>query len=379
MRFLRVSAYTHSGQKWIRRQYQIVNVLVLFVAMATFQGIHADESMQNRRSSGVDISTVDKINNDIQKKLVFYNESFPNIQFVHLKNGEWEKSLQALELFIGYQATNLDYEHPKDLREDLLFVTVAKIQMMLINKVASSYLFKVGELPLASKEYACVITLDPEAMVLNNRVATEYFIDLPQDVLSALSPSAYLDKEQHLDFILDHEVFHCLDTYDYGGIPMSKKEFSSRYECFKRENRADMFAIAMHISRHKALTPYVHNIVALRGMTLINGEMQHDSAKAMQLIMSSDRKIIVDSGPGDLVKHVEQLYKTIAPDYDEYLNYRVSAVEAIGKLGKEVNEWEEPYAPADRKPDQKIVNDLIEQTRNYYQQYTGVEYPSSAH
>lgn len=360
----------------IPTRFQSTILLLLAALLLANCPLHARENHSTTLSA--DKTDIASIHAAIQEQLAVYNEAFPDIQFVHLRNGEWEKSLQALELLIGYQATNLDYEHPLELREDLLFVTVAKIQMMLVNKMASSYLFKAGQMPATSRSHICVITLPP-ASVASNQQATRSFIDLPADILASLPASAYLDKTQHLQFILDHEAYHCLDTFHDGGIPMSDKDFSTRYDCFKRENRADMFAIAMNIRRHRKPTSYVNNVMTLRGMTLINGEMQHDSSRAMQLVLNANQDTIVNSQPPALLQQVKLLYQTIEPDYEEYLDFRRAAVEAIQQLGKQVNEYETPFAPTDHKPDPEKVQQLVDQTRNYYRQYVGTEYLLPTH
>ena len=359
--------------------YQIITKpLKILVFLSLFplglcNNLYATELNTLNTLSDKDIK-IEKINQAIKKKLDYYNQTFPYIQFVHLKNGEWEKSLQALELFIGYQATSLDYEHPKELREDLLYVTVAKIQMMLINKITSSYLFKVGEMPVASKKHACVITLDAATNVLTNQIATQYFIDLPLDALKSLPEKSYLDKEQHLNFIIDHEAFHCLDSFHYGGIPMSMKEYSTRHDTYKRELQADMFAIAMNMRRNKKLTRYANNIMTVRAMTLINGELQHDSSSAMQLMINSDKEKFIHTQPMELVKKVKQLYKTIAPNYEQYINFRVAAIEVVGMLGKQVNEYEKPFSPAGHKPNKEIMQRLLKQSLDNFKKYVGKNY-----
>ena len=346
-----------------------VTLLFLFFLL----NLSANAAVTHNSSSDKDIK-IEKVNQAIQNKLDYYNKIFPDIQFVHLKNGEWEKSLQALELFIGYQATSLDYEHPEELREDLLFVTVAKIQMMLVNKVISSYLFKVGEMPAASKKHACVITLDAATSVLTDQIATQYFIDLQPDILKSLPNESYLDKDQQLDFIIDHEAFHCIDSFHYGGIPMSKKAFSTQYDGFKREIQADMFAIAMNMRRNKNLTRYAENVMSLRAMTLINGELQHSSFNAMQLVINSDKEKLIHAQPMELIKKVKHLYKTIAPSYEEYIDFRVAAVEVIGMLGKQVNEFEKPFYPAGHKPDKEIMQRLMKQFLHDFKTYVGKDY-----
>jgi len=364
---------------FLSNSYQVITrtfkaiIFLSILSLEFYNSLHANEGVVTKSSFSKEIE-VEKINKSIERKLFYYNKTFPDIQFVHLKNGEWEKSLQALELFIGYQATSLDYEHPKKLREDLLYVTVAKIQMMLVNKIASSYLFKVGEIPAASKQHTCVITLDPATSVLNNQIATQHFIELPLETLKSLPKKSYLDKDHHLDFIIDHEAFHCLDTFHYGGIPISEKVFSTRYDCYKREVQADMFAIAMHMRRNKKLTHYANNIMTLRAMTLLNGEPQHDSSRAMQLMIDSDKENFIYTRPMELVTKVKQLFKTISPNYEQYLDFRIAAVNVIKTLGKKVNEYEKPFSPAGEKPDKKIMQRLIKQSLDNYHKYTGKNY-----
>lgn len=351
----------------LSKPYWIVTtpITILFILTLSISSIRASEKNDER---------IQEIYNSIQQKLDFYNKSFPDIQFVHLKNGEWEKSLQALELFIGYQATSLDYEHPEDLREDLLYATVAKIQMMLVNKITSSYLFKVGQLPAASKKHVCVITLDPATTVYNDEVSTQYFIDLTEDVIQSVPKHNHINNERHLDFIIDHEAFHCIDTHRYGGIPISNKDFSTRYDTYKRESKADMYAVAMNIQRNKIMTQCATNMKMLRGMTLLNGQPQHYSVNAMQLIINHNQKTIMNSSPDELVRLVKKLYNETGSSYENYIEYRVAAVNAIYQLGQKVYEMQKPYYPEDTKPNQELVKKLVKETKYYYQSFTGKEY-----
>jgi hypothetical protein len=316
---------------------------------------------------------LEKANSAIQKKLDYYNKRFPDIQFVHLKsNEEWYQSIQALELLLGYQATNLDFEHPEDLREDLLFVTIEKIQIMLIQKMTASYLFKVGQMPFATRKHVCVITLDPASTIISNRIATQYFIDLPLDGVQA---SRLIDKDKHLDFSIDHEAYHCLDSYYYGGIPMSHKDFSTRQEVYRRETESDMFALAMQIKRDKRITNYAKKIIQLRGMSLLNGELQHYSADSMQAVRNYDHKTIIRVSVKELLKLIKQLHQPLAYNYEQYLQYRTNAVTAIRILGRQVNEMDKPILPDNVQPQTEKVHYLVQQTKNYYKAFFGKPYP----
>jgi hypothetical protein len=311
----------------------------------------------------------------IRQKLEFYNKAVPEVQFMYMSNGKaWYESLQGLELVLGYQSTNLDYEHPSDLRETLLFATIEKIKTMLIKKVVSSYLFKVGQQAGIKRKYACIITLDPGTTIASNLIATRHMLDLPDQEFKFIPKNNYIDSNDHLDFILDHEVYHCLDTFYYGGIKMSKKKFWGKYSCYNRERQADMFAIAMHIYRKGEDSPYVQKIRQLRGMTLINGEVQHNSDEGIKIISGIGSSQLVWEKIRDLVEIVKNLDKVLFPTYEQYLDYRLSAIEAIKRLGRTLYEVDEPVVPKGRILDKKAVQDLVEKSKRYYQEFVGVKY-----
>ncbi len=312
------------------------------------------------------------IDRDIREKLVFYDRQFPEIEFIYLSDGEeWSQALSALDLLLGYQPVNLDYEHPPELREDLLFVTVAKIQMMLVYREASSYLFRVGELPGAKRDHVCVITLDPNSMVLSDEAATRHMLDLTDDEFRAIPRENYLSKDAHLDFLIDHEVYHCLDTFYYGPITRSEKEFWGKYSCYRRERQADLYALAMHIQRHQGKTPYVGKIRQLRGMTLLNGEMQHLTDRVIERLLDTDYEQWFDLSPREVIEHVKQLDKPFDLNYEEYLDFRVNALRAMRLLGKEPSEILDPIYPKGRKPDKNQVEILRQKTLDYYKSYVG--------
>jgi hypothetical protein len=356
----------------ISTNYYGRNIHAFFITLFFLSLLVIDLPVQ--ASSNVD-PEVERANLAIHKKLDFYNQAFPDIQFAHLqRSGEWYESIQALELLLGYQATSLDFQHPQELREDLLFATVRKIGMMLINGMTSSYLFRVGQMPVAKKKHVCVITLDPESTIISNRIATEYFIDLPLDQVEA---SRFIDKDKHLDFIIDHEAYHCLDTYYYGGIPMSHRNFSTRHEVYRRENEADMFALAMHIKRDKGITDYAKKIIQLRGMSLLNGELQHYSADVMNKVRNYNQKTIIRATAEELLRLIKQLHKPLALSFQQYLQYRTNAVAAIRTLGRQVNEMDKPVVADDLSPEKEKVHLLIQQTKNYYKAFFGHAYPAS--
>jgi hypothetical protein len=251
---------------------------------------------------------------------------------------------------------------------------VAKIQMMLVYRAASSYLFRVGELPGTKRDYVCVITLDPNSMALSDEAATRHMLDLTDDEFRVIPRENYLNKDAHLDFLIDHEAYHCLDTFYYGPITRSEKEFWGKYSCHRRERQADLYALAMHIQRNQRITPYVGKIQQLRGMTLLNGELQHLTDRAIGQLLGSDKQQWLNNSPDEIIERIKFLDKPFELGYEEYLDFRSSALEAMRLLGKESNEILEPIYPKSRKRDKKQVEQLLQKTEGYYKAYVGREY-----
>lgn len=345
----------------------------MFLVFANCFSVFADANQFSEDNSNS--SKKELIDREIREKLAFYDQQFPEIEFIYLSNGhEWSQALSALDLLLGYQPVNMDYEHPPGLREDLLFVTVAKIQMMLVYHAASSYLFRVGDMAAATREHVCVITLDPDSMVLSDEVATSHMLDLTDDEFKVIPRQHYLNRDDHLDFLIDHEVYHCLDTFYYGPITRSEKEFWGKYSCYRRERQADMYALAMHMRRKQASTPFVEKIRQLRGMTLLNGEVQHLSDEGIRRLQDHGLEAIRHHSARKLLDVIKSLDQPLQLSYEEYLDFRLSALEAMCQLGKESNEILEPIYPGGRNINKDQVQELLDRTSRNYRAYTGQEY-----
>ena len=83
--------------------------------------------------------------NIIKNKLDFYNNRFKDIKFIHLDGGDdWKAELELVLKQLAGNAVALDYEHPKELQQDLMSVTIERLKYMLENAEMSSTLFRVG-------------------------------------------------------------------------------------------------------------------------------------------------------------------------------------------------------------------------------------------
>lgn len=306
----------------------------------------------------------------VRAKLEIYNRAFPDIDFIYLSNGsDWIGSLMGLDLLIGYEPTCLDYEHPPELRQELVDVTVAKIQMMLLYHMASSYFFEVGQIAGTKRRYACIITLDTENAYDDDESATRNLMSLSDAEFQDVSQERYLDHQAILNFVIDHEAYHCLDSYYNSGIRRSEKELWGHYSCYNRERQADMFAIAMYRQRGGSRTGFVDGIEQLRAMSLLNGELNHDSSAGIRRIKQLSSSELQNIKPKTLMDMVRRQDQGLMPGYDAYLDYRVNAIEAIRRMGRQVSELDAMAPPVDRDINEDEVQRLIEKTRAAYESF----------
>jgi hypothetical protein len=277
----------------------------------------------------------------------------------------------ALEMLLGYQATSLDFEHPPELAQDLLYVTVARIQKMLLYGHSAAFLFKVGEQTLSKKQLTCVITMNPDAIAKNPNSASRYMLAVPDKTLKKLSPDHYLNGLSLLNFIIDHEVSHCLDSYYNGANPMSMKDLWGQYMHFQREIFSDTFAMVSHINSNGKNSPFIKNFINYRKLCLFNGDPGCCTANALEELLNEFLKSdnIPTQNLTERIQLASQIRNKIKFNYNEFENYYFSSIKAMALMGISPDEnYAEKQLPEKQLPDEDLVLQLINQTRQTYQQ-----------
>jgi len=271
----------------------------------------------------------------VQQRIDFYNESFPALQFVHLRGGlGWSVDMQFLPLLLGQRAVSLDYEHPVSARDGLMQVSLKRLEIMLRQSEPSASLFRKSTDGLARRENVCIITLDPDVLATSDLETTSAMLNLPRSMIERMHPARYLDAEDHVAFAIDHEVFHCLDALYNGPVPRSHQPYARNYAFFRNENGADAFAVAMNIHRHGSLTRYARNIMNVRALALMN-DPDHYTWATIQHVLELQPATMAATPVQTLFSVAARIRDRLAPAYEQYVAYRLAVHEMRAHLGSE--------------------------------------------
>ena len=236
---------------------------------------------------------------------------------------------------------------------------------MLQYKLPSASLFK-ADTPLGWQENLCVLTIDPDEIAADSIRATRHLLDLPEDFIQRISDDLRLNPTDYLEFVIDHEVYHCLQSMYVGPQKMSKKEFWGEYNSFLNEQGADAYALGMHINTRLELPSFARNILRIRGMSLYTADPDHLTCKALQQIFKVPVEDIAEMNAKEIFDTAHQIQERLAMSYDEYIQYLASSIQAMKELGVEglvSDELRSRIKGVQSDPVQ--VKELVANTRGY--------------
>jgi len=271
----------------------------------------------------------------LNKRLEYYRAQYPEILIINLEGGvDFPADIVTLDLILGHQPVSLDYEHPAEQREDLMFVSFERIIRMLRYQAPSAAMFKADD-PLGWQEHVCVLTINPGEIANDSVQATRNLLNLPVEVIRKIPRDFQLLPEDYLEFVIDHEIYHCLKSMYVGPQQRSHKQFWAEYNQFTEEQGADAFALGMHIKTRGELSPFAGNIRRIRGMSLYNADPDHLTCRALQQVMEVPVEDITGMGTNQIFEMANRIKNHLAIDYPEYLQLLASAVQAMKELGVE--------------------------------------------
>ncbi len=304
----------------------------------------------------------------ISERFRFYNKNFPQISFAHVSGGaEWRDDFTAIATLLGEHPISLDYQHPSELAKDVMLVNLQRLVFMLENNIVSASLYRADKGSSLQRKPLCVITLNPDSYISNSLEATAYMLDLPDEILQKIHPSRLLDPADHIRFTIDHEAYHCLDSYILGGAPITHKKFGGNYNFFRRESGADAYALAMHRRRSNGTSHYARNITHIRSLWLFTDGPNWCTYESMREIYQMPVQTLKEK----TIREVFNLASTIrddkAGDYNFYIKQRASAFRAAKALGYPVNLYGSQWQGIENiKTDPARANYKINQYKYYY-------------
>lgn len=346
-------------------QKRIVSTLLAAVLwmISAIAAPHADNL--NAYSSA--LNEHDKVLSVISDRITSYHQSYPGIYFLHLEGGRHAYlDLVRLTRLLGSDPQPLDYEHTRDLREDLLDVTMQRMKLMLNSNNISATLFRVGQESTLDSEYLCVITLNPDDFGTSGYVDMENILNLPATTISRIHPSRRLDNFDYLQFVLNHEMYHCVDSYLNGGQRMSKDDYIAEYDLLKRESVADAYAMSVHVKNHDGLTTFARNFLHMRALWIYSNSPHHCTFETIKTVLKREKEVL--KSKDDLATFVKKLTTEVIGNYSNYISNHAAALNAARMTGANIEKYGKRWVLlADQQKNQNLEDLYFRQFRYYYQ------------
>lgn len=334
------------------------------ISSAVHAGDEADSSVSYKR--------LDTILDD---KLEDYKHQYPEINFLLLRGGDQTvEDMVTLGRVLGKKPVNMDYEHPAELRKDLINVSVNRILFMLQSQMPSSSLFKTNK-KLSGQQYVCVLAISPVQIAGNSIQATRHLLDQPLEFVRNIPKRLLLSPEDYLAFVIDHEIYHCLQSMYSGPQPMSHKKLWGEYFQFLNEQAADFYALGMHIRKSRRVTTFCRNIQRIRCVSLASADANHFTSKGIQQLLKIPAREFINADTSAVFAKARHFREHEVIDYNTYIQYVSSAIEAMKVLGLSSLITEElQISQVEISPDPSQVDELVSHTRQCLAELAGKKF-----
>jgi hypothetical protein len=307
----------------------------LFTCILLFFAVATTTSGVNTQNKSYTSETTASLQTLLDEKIEGYRHLYPEITFLILQGDEEvQADMMTLGRQLGSQPSSMDYEHTAALREDLMYVSVERIRIMLESQLPSASLFQVGA-NQGRKENICVLTINPRWVAADSIIATTHLLDLPHEVIKNIPRDMRLLPADYLAFVIDHEVYHCLKSMYVGPQLMSHKELWGGYNHFLNELGADTYALGMHIKTRGEASPFARNILRIRGMALYSADPDHLTCNALKQILDVPVEDITKMSPFEIFDLANSIKDRQLTGHDAYMQYLASAVQAMEDIGME--------------------------------------------
>ena len=333
--------------------YTLLWLAISSIPSIVHAGAEADSSVSHKRLEII-----------LDDKLEDYKHRYPEINFLLLRGGDHAvEDMVTLGRVLGKKPVNMDYEHPAELRKDLIDVSVNRILLMLQLQMPTSSLFKTNKKP-SGQQYVCVLAISPVQVAGNSIQATRHLLDQPLEFIRNIPQPLLLSPQDYLAFVIDHEIYHCLQSMYSGPQPMSHKKLWGEYFQFLNEQAADFYALGMHIREHGRVTTFCRNIQRIRCASLASADANHLTSKGIQQLLKIPTREFTDADTSEVFAKARHFREHEVIDYNTYIQYVSSAIEAMKVLGLSSLITEElQISQVEISPDPSQVDELVSHTR----------------
>jgi len=317
-----------------------------------------------------------KLDAIVLRTLASYAAEFTDVDFVVIdSSGDVGRNMSLLARIIGKDPVPLDYEHPPELRSTLLYMTLMRVEFLLQEDIGSATLFRPGAGALAKRDSVCIVTLDPWTIAHSDRAATRHLLDLPEAADARIPPAHYLERETHLRFALEHEIYHCLDTRYNGPIARSDRKRWEEYSMLRDESGADAFALINQIARRGTVGQDARTLRRIRGLTLLAGDPEHYTYPTLKAVLALKPSRLARLDVHQRFRLATELRDRTVGSYAHYLRFARAANEAMRHLGVGIAHTLR-NGHAARK---NVVLRMVEETQRCYRALLGRTLPPPGH
>ena len=278
----------------------------------------------------------------IGEQLSIYREAYPKIEFVLLNNTEDFDQLTPLTGSLGKDLSNVDYEHPDGLRVTLVEAQEYRIALQLEHGNGTATLFKTPNSQISNKPYTCLITLGLP-LHEGDLAATRFIYDISDEALKSLPESYHLDNQDFLAYSVDHEIFHCIDSYTNGFMyPKTRDPVKSLLDRSHAELRADIFAAMAHLSRQPNGKKFLLNLAIARTLNLLNSDLEHYTSDVLIMMVESSKPNNT-LGINELARKSMRIADDNEPSFTEHKEFIVTLRTALEGFEIDTDYWFTEY------------------------------------
>lgn len=279
----------------------------------------------------------------IQNRLGDYQKAYTDIEFVLIDSAEDYGQLLPLTESLGEDVSNLDYQHPETMREELVEVQQYRIGVLLDSGSGSSTLFRTPNAKITSKPYSCLITLNQALLDNNPLAATSLMYGLDEQDLAAMPVELHIDNDRFLLYMLDHEVFHCVDGYMNGYLyPQTSDPLKANRDRSVAELRTEIFASMAHLTRNPGDSRLLRNLSRARTLGLLDWDVEHYTSPALQQLIRQAKAYKPDIK--SLALQATDFAEGVTPSFEDHVGFLVAAWAVVQEHGLTMEDIPPDYA-----------------------------------